>query len=208
LRPPSSASLKSLESATKEFEGNRHLASEYLQGRGIDPDTAARFRLGVVGESASHFPEMTGRLAIPGIGYQGQVYSLRFRSLNDTGPKYLGAGEVQTMLYNLQSVSLQLDEIHVTEGELDAVVLEKLGYHAVGVTGANNWKRHHPRVLAGFRKIYVWGDGDQAGRDFARKVCASLTGTVNVTLPPGHDVTSVYMEQGEAGIASLLKEDE
>jgi DNA primase len=207
LRPLSASLKQSLEEAVAEHEGNLHLASQYLRERGIDPDTSARFRLGVVSESSTLNPEMRGRLAIPSLGMGGGVYNIRFRALDGSAPKYLGISGFETRLFNVRAIHSAADFICITEGELDAVILEQCGYPAVGVCGANSWKRHHPRMFAGFQKVYVFGDGDDAGRKFAAQVSNTLLSAVRVNMNAGQDVTDLFMEQGAEGISALIEED-
>lgn len=208
MRPLNAALKKSLAESAAEHEQNIDLAKDYLLARGIDHASAVRFRLGVVSESATHNPDMAGRLCIPSIGMDDGVYNVRFRTMNDEKPKYKGLSGFETRLFNNRAFTSAVDTIHITEGELDAVVLEKLGYPAVGVCGANAWKRHHPRMFAGFTRVYVWGDGDDAGQQFAGKVTGSLLSAVRVTMSPGQDVTDLYLTEGEAGIRKALGMDD
>lgn len=199
---PLSASLKaSLESQTAEFEEHLDLALLYLQARGIDQDTAKSFRLGVVGDKNSKY---YGRLAIPSLGLDSAPYNIRFRSLDGSEPKYLGLPGVETRLFNVRAIHEADDEIHITEGELDAVVLNRLGLRAVGVCGANAWKKHHARMFAGFVRVYVWGDGDDAGSKFSAKVSDTLVSAYRCKVESGLDVTDLYLTSGEAGINKAM----
>lgn len=209
MRPLSSSQRKSLERATARYEISRELALLYLRARGINPDTAERFRLGVVSDPLMGHEQFAGRLSIPSIGPRG-VYSLRFRCIEEHDckerncPKYLGFGDAQTRLFNIQDIHDAVDEICVTEGELDCVVLSQCGFYAVGVPGSDNWKKHHPRMLTGFERVFVLGDGDKAGAGFAKRVVASLSNAVNVQLPQGMDVNDYYLAKGEDGIRELI----
>lgn len=207
MRPLSGSLKRSLAEAVAEHEANLSLASQYLQERGIDPESSARFRLGVVNESSMHNPEMRGRLTIPSIGMDGSIYNIRFRTLDGGQPKYLGLPGHEVRLFNVRAIHTAADVICITEGELDAVILEQCGYPAVGVCGANSWKRHHPRMFAGFEKVYVFGDGDDAGRQFSAKVASTLLSVVRVNMSAGKDVTDLFMEQGPEGIQKLIEED-
>jgi DNA primase len=203
---PLNRSLKaSLELLTQEYEANLPLAEQYLQERGINPDTARRFRLGVVNDSSSSYH---GRLSIPALGVEGKPYSIRFRALGTGEPKYLGMPGVEVRLFNVRAVHEADDTIHVTEGELDAVVLDSLGLPAVGVSGSNAWKRHHARMLAGFTRVYVWGDGDEAGQKFAGEIANSLVSVYRCKVGSGQDVTDIFLADGEAGIRKAMGEDE
>lgn len=208
---PLSAEFKnSLESSLLAYEDSRGQVIPYLQGRGISPDTAERMRLGHVSAPASAGHEQyMGRLVIPSLGHDSTPYALRFRCIEEHSckeaghSKYLGMGGQETRLFNVRAVHEAGDTISITEGEIDAITLEQCGYHAVGVTGANAWKRHHPRMFAGFRRIFVFGDGDKAGKQFTKEVSVSLPVSTVITMDAGEDVNSVYVNGGKAAIDKL-----
>lgn len=202
MRPLSGQQRTALEKATSRFEANIESALAYLAERAIDRSTAAHFRLGVVGPNE----EYAGRLAIPAIGPNG-VYSIRYRALHGEEPKYLGHDGLPVRLFNLRALHEATDEIHITEGELDAISLEQCGLHAVGVPGVPHWKKHHHRMFAGFSRVYVWEDGDDAGRGFARKVANDIQSCHVVSLESGTDVNALLQKEGKDGIeAKLLAE--
>jgi len=193
---------KSLESATLLAEQSLNLALPYLLARGIDQELARKFRLGVVNDSSSR---EHGRLAIPSLLADGGVYNLRFRSLDGGEPKYRGLAGVESRLFNVRDIARADDEIHVTEGELDAVILSGLGFRAVAVLGADTWKRHHPRMLAGFVRVFAWGDGDSAGQKLNAKIRESLTSSVVcASMGSGQDVTDLYLQGGEAALRKAV----
>ncbi len=75
---------------------------------------------------------------------------MRFRSVDGAEPKYLGISGALIRLFNLRAIAEAEDLICITEGEIDAISLESVGLPAVGVPGANSWKRHHARLFNGF----------------------------------------------------------
>lgn len=200
MQPLSPSQRDSLEKATAEAEGRVAQAETYLKGRGFDLATARLFRLGVGTD---------GRLTIPAVGPNG-VYSLRSRCIaahdHEGCQKYLGFEGVPVRLFNLRALQEAQDEIHITEGEIDAMTLEVAGLHAIGVPGVNSWKRHHKRMFAGFARVYVWEDGDDAGRGFSRKVTADIQSARHVSMDPNEDVNSTYVQYGKERILELLKE--
>lgn len=203
---PLSASLKdSLAQAADRYAKSLHLAEEYLTERGIGHELAEDFRLGVVADPIPGHEEYAGRLSIPYLGPRGSVYGMRFRTLDGEGPKYLGIHGTPTRLFNLRALhESDLPFMCITEGELDCVALAACDLPGVGVPGSNNWKRHHPRLFAGFDAVYVLGDGDKAGRKFTQEVCASLRSARPVTVPDGADVNSLLVTGGPAGLRELL----
>src|SRR5690606_41733300 len=90
--------------------------------------------------------------------------------------------------YNVGAIhaAARSDEaIHICEGELDAVILSKLGLHAIAIPGAAGWNPRHRRMLAGFNDVFVWPDRDEAGDKFAAAVMRSLYAALRVKLPYG-----------------------
>jgi DNA primase len=152
--------------------------------------------LGVVVEPVSGHEKFRGRLSIPYITPAG-VVDLRFRSLGHEEPKYMGLPGARTGMYNVRGLWEAKDTIAVCEGEIDALTLHfKVGVPAVGAPGANSWKPHYTRLLQDYDVIFVFADGDQPGRDFAKNVTKELRGVVSLEMPEGEDVNSMYLKYG------------
>lgn len=204
MRPPSDASLRSLERATAKYAANVDLAAEWLQARGIDRSTAERFRLGVVTNPEPNHDFMVSRLAIPSIGVRG-VISLRFRCMQGHDckasdcNKYLGEDGVETRIWNPQALHVPGSRIGISEGELDGISLEMSGLPAIGVPGGHNWKPHYPRLFQGYDEVFVFGDPDDAGKKFNTRVLRDVPHAIVVTMGQG-DVNDVYREEGAAGV--------
>ena len=186
-----------LEKACRNYEAGIHLAQDYLDARGITQAVARRARLGVVFQPEIGHELYEGRLAIPYITKTG-VVDIRFRSLSpEVEPKYMGMPGVHTRLYNVTDIEKATDWIAVCEGELDALTLSVcVGLPAVGVAGANSWRDHYTRLLADFERVYVFADGDSAGRQFATSLMKELPITI-VQLEDGEDVNSSYVKYGK-----------
>lgn len=209
MEPLSNSSKTALEEATARYQASLGEAHAYLMDRGISLATAESFRLGVVAAPITGHEQFIGRLAIPSLGPGDSPSSIRFRSMDGGEPKYLGVSGTVTRLFNLRALGRLGDTVHITEGEIDALILEQAGFSAVGVPGANSWKRHHPRLFAGFSKVFIWGDGDKAGQQFARTVFDSLDTGIIVAMNPGEDVNDLYLKGGvDALHRALGLEDE
>jgi DNA primase len=182
--------------ATKKYAESIHLASDYLESRGISQEVARLASLGVVSEPETGHEQYAGRLAIPYITKTG-VVDLRFRSLNPAvEPKYMGMTGAETRMYNVLDVEQAGDFIGVCEGELDTITLSYcVGIPCIGVPGANSWKRHYTRLLADFERVFVFADGDQPGTEFAKGLARELPVTI-VQLPEGEDVNSMFVQSG------------
>ena len=182
--------------ATEKYKASIYLAEDYLKSRGIPLEVARLASLGVVEEPEVGHEQYAGRLAIPYITKTG-VVDLRFRSLNPAvEPKYMGLTGAETKMYNVLDVEKANDFIGVCEGELDTITMSScIGIPCIGVPGANSWKKHYTRLLADFERVFVFADGDQPGTEFARSLARELPVTI-VQLPEGHDVNSMYVQDG------------
>lgn len=193
----SKSQKESLEKATAHYGQYVPLAEEYLLTRGITLQDAHTARLGLVAEPLAGHEQFAGRLAIPYLTPTG-VVDIRFRAINGEEPKYMGMPGTETRLYNVQSLEIAKDYIAVCEGEIDALTLYyKCGIPAVGVPGANSWKRHYTRILQDFETIYVFADGDQPGSDFAKKLAREIQGVVVINMPDTEDVNSMFLKHGQ-----------
>lgn len=186
---------KLLELATSHYQKAIHLAENYLASRGLSLEDAQNFRLGVVSEPIVGHEQYEGRLAIPYISPAG-VVDIRFRAINHEEPKYLGLPGSETRLYNVCSYFKATDWIAVCEGEIDTITLSKLGIPAVGVPGVKNIKSHHYRILSDFQRIYVFADGDPAGKEFTKDLSRRVPGIIPISIPEGEDVNSLFTKQG------------
>ena len=163
----------------------------WLEERGISEWLAREYLLGVCDDV---YP---GRLAIPYLRPSGTLW-FNFRSLTGDDAKYKSAGARH--LYNTVALDNadQTGEIAITEGELDAVVATSLcDVPAVGVPGATQWvgNKHWHELFRGYQVVWVLGDPDKAGRDFAKSVMESLPRARLVSLPG--DVNETYLQHRE-----------
>jgi DNA primase len=193
-----------LERATSEYGKHLERACEYLEQRGISRQVAENHRLGVVVDPLPGHERMVGRLVIPYLGRADAVSALRFRSLDQSEPKYLGLPGIELRLFKVRSLHEAGDTIHITEGELDAISLAVCGFHAVGVPGVTTWKKHHHRLFAGFTRVFIWGDGDGPGREFAQKLAREIEAAIVVPMPEGMDVNSLLVRDGPDVLRAMV----
>lgn len=186
--------------------------ARFLVGRGVGQAEAATHRLGVVADPLPGHARYTGRLAIPYLDQHGLPLTIRFRCLEDHNHrdfnhgKYMSLPDEPVRVYNVGAIHRAADELHIAEGELDAVILNKIGFPAIAIPGARLWRGHHRRMLAGFSRVWVWGDPDDAGAELVAKVTKSLRSAKGVNLRDG-DVTDTYMAGGaEALYAAIGRE--
>jgi DNA primase len=150
-----------------------------------------------------------GFLAIPYLDKNGQPLTIRFRCLADHDHRELGHGKYMSQpddiprMFNVGAIHRAGDEIHVTEGELDALILTRIGLEAVAIPGAHLWKPRHRIMLSGFNRIWVWGDPDDAGADLVNKITRSLVRARGIRLRDG-DVTDTFLAGGADALLSLI----
>lgn len=106
----------------------------------------------------------------------------------DMGGKYLTPPGQKARLFNTDAL-WNAEEVIICEGEFDALVLEQLGYNAVGVPGANTWQDNWTGYLEQARKVYVCMDNDSAGQAGAEKIARII----------GPKSRIVHMPEAEAG---------
>lgn len=197
LHPITDSQMESLEEAISAYEAAMTVeAAAYLLDRGLSEETVRTRRLGVVGDPMPGHEAARGYIAIPYM-LKGQPLAIRFRNLFGEGPKYLQPSGSRIGVYNVDAIHNADHVIHVTEGEFDAMVLEQAGLHAIGFPGASTFRGYHGRMLAGFNRVWVWGDPDAAGAEFVQKLINRLPRSARgVKLRIG-DVTETYLAASE-----------
>jgi hypothetical protein len=139
-------------------------------------DSILRYRLGWVSNPLPEHEMMRGRLCIPYLKKSG-IVALKFRCIQghkckDFGHvKYLSDGS--QWLYNTFALDLPGDTIGVCEGEIDAITLNSIGVHAVGIPGVESWKGH-----------------------LARQIQESIPRARIIPLPEMSDVNSTFVDLG------------
>jgi len=182
--------------AAKYYHSAIHEAEDYLAGRGITLEAAEKARLGVVLDPLTGHEQYVNRLAIPYLTKSG-VVDIRFRSLGQEEPRYMGLTGASTRLYNVGAFFRASSYICICEGEIDTITLDYVcGIPSVGVPGVNNWKKHYTRLLSDFDKVFLFADGDNAGTEFAKSLARELSSLVIIQAPEGEDVNSLYKIHG------------
>lgn len=129
----------------------------------------------------------------------GNVMLIRGKEM---GGKYLTPPGQKTRLYN-SDTTWASEQTIIAEGEFDALVLEQLGYSAVGLPGANVWQPSWADYFTDQRKVHICLDPDPAGQAGAEKVAHSIGGKARIVkLPeaasgdPKMDITEFIVTQG------------
>lgn len=213
---PSRRQRRQMEKALQAWEGNLSLGVSYLESRGITAETAARFRLGVVGSAEPGFEKYLHRLAIPYFDRAG-VCGFEFRCLKDhdckkvSCRKYLQVDGQELGLWNvLDVVDSDEDTMHICEGVLDGITLTQVvGNEPVGaLSGVSKWAPYFPYLLQGFERVVLWADPDEAGDKMRLKFRQHVPSVDIVNLPAPDDVNSLFCGKGPESIRSLYIDEE
>lgn len=209
LRPLSDSQRERLELAVSRYQAALTAdAIGYLVDRGVRKEAAAMFRLGSVVDPIPGHGHMRGMLSIPYLRAGSLPLSIRFRCIfnheHDGHGKYMSLPEEPSRMFNVRAIDEADDEINLTEGEFDAIILTQAGYPTVAIPGVHNWKYRHMRMLAGFSRINVWADPDDAGAEFAERVARALRTARVLQLREG-DVSDTYLSGGEAALREVYE---
>lgn len=225
MRLPSSEQRIFFEQAVSQYQ--RDLSSDttaqaYLKGRGIGPEIAATFRLGVVRNPLLSHEHYAGRLVIPYLTPSGPV-NFTFRCMENhvckevvryvdakgvehRCVKYLAPSAERT-LYNVGAFRIDADALYVCEGEIDTLTLSACGFPAVGVPGVSQWKEYYTRCFMDYidsGRIFCVADGDDAGLKMARFLASELKARI-IRPPKGSDINSIYSKGGADAVRQWLR---
>lgn len=132
---------------------------------------------------------LQGMVTIP-YHVHGSVVMIRGK---DMGGKYVTPPNQKTRMYNTDCLT-SAEEVVITEGEFDALVLEQMGYNAAASPGANVWQDSWDGYFQDARLVYVVFDPDKPGREGAHKIKDHLGHKVKVVdlpVPDGVDPKDV-----------------
>ena len=206
----SEASLRLLEAANTYFMNSTtpEVYKYLMEERGLELDTIENHRFGYDdGGLHDHLVEMgfekdqivasglvrknntdflKGCITIPYVT-NGQVVAIRGKLI---GGKYLTPPGNGARLFNVDNLHGATDVV-ICEGEMDSIVVEQMGYPAVGVPGANTWQNNWDNYVSGLDHIYICFDNDAAGQTGADKLASRFSGKAKVIQLPEGDYSDV-----------------
>ncbi|MEU0158999.1 toprim domain-containing protein [Streptomyces sp. NPDC006261] len=202
-------------------------AEAYLVARGFG-EGAEKWLPGYVGDSVTVGHEQyRDHLVIPYLRPAGTKFiaTVRFRCIRDECVKdsdgqyhFLKGqkeehgkhGKYQSLpadtprLYNTSALTVSSPYIAISEGEFSAWAVELDGIPSVALQGVSAWKDHFDRAFAGYEKVFILGDGDEAGNKLNAKLAGRLPNGVPVQLPDKEDPDSFRRQYGDGSIRQLL----
>jgi DNA primase len=168
----------------------------YLESRQVSKDLAARFGVGFFPGTGS----MRGRIVIPIRNEKAELVAYAGRAIGvDEKPKYkLPRGFRKSLVvYNLDSIGDQVEDICVVEGFFDCMRVTEAGYPCVALMG-NSLSNEQAQLLAGFKSIVLMLDGDEPGREATLALLPKLAASAFVkviTLPPDAQPDSLPLDE-------------
>lgn len=200
---------RSLERALDTYQKHLDEGLEYLAGRGIDREAALSAGLGVVRDPIPGHDHLVGRLAIPYLTPHGPVnYNFRcmrpHKCKEEGHSKYVMWSGLDVNLYNVSVLETAGQSLALAEGEIDALSSTLAGIPCVGVSGANKWKEHWNNIFEDFSSLYVWQEGDEAGKKFGDRVVSEV-GAIRIILPDREDVNSIWAASGAEALRARVR---
>lgn len=179
---------------------------EYLRGRGLSDDRLASLGVGYVQDPPLEHEHYQGCLAIPYMRWsprsQWSCISMRFRCISSHEHKDFNHGKYMSNdgdsphLYNARELLKDRLDIGLTEGEFDAQSVILGGLPAVGIPGTQTAEKWWWDAFEGYENVYLFVDGDEAGKKFAREVRRVLGNVRFIEADHGMDANDMMLKYG------------
>ena len=198
-RKSSNLSLPQLERQLEMYKGNQSSAQHYLEARGVLPEAAERFELGVHAQ----------RLMIPVRNANGLLVGFTGRAMRGQPSKYRNSTglPLSKVLFGLHLLPTSV-ELYVVEGYFDTITLQQAGLPAVATGRRVEFTRAQLKLLKG-RRVVLIPDGDESGRTGGSRGHQQLLEAgikvQMVALPDGEDPDSVVRDQGPDALERLVR---
>lgn len=177
---------------------------DYLHLRKINDDTIRYFEVGSYKGNVA-FPYKEGQRTI-GVKY-------RPPKKKTDGPKYMSVKDSKLTLFNKQNIDIEANELMITEGEIDAMIIHQCGYTNVvslgrGSASAERTIEEEKDFLDNFDSFIVISDNDEAGKEMDKAfidkfgVKAKL---VDKSLLENNDINLEYYYNGKSKIDKIIE---
>src|SRR6185369_12977488 len=142
---------------------------------------------------------------VPYFDAEGTLHRVKLFPDDDSPVHWLGPSKPQ-IPYGLWRMPKEGKVLVLTEGESDlfavSAYLPKIP--VIGIPGAASWKPDWAAYLAPFERVFIVGDGDRAGREFADRVVADRPDGRLVLMPEGADTRALLQTLGSRAFVALL----
>jgi len=182
------------------------MPKRYLEQRGVSAIQVDRWRIGYAVDS-----RLAGRIVIPVWTFAGGAddfvpWSYRARTFVDHETRYFFPKESDGpdldkmfgQLYWPPVSDRRRARVYVTEGDFNALAIERVAPGYIASLGASDVRPAHTALLATFGEVVIVTDFDLAGEHAAELLIAALarhTRIDRVRFPKGEDPDSVTPEQ-------------
>ncbi|CAM2960869.1 DNA primase [Helicobacter burdigaliensis] len=131
-----------------------------------------------------YYARLTQRVIFPIRSAQNKIIGFGGRTLGDHQAKYINSPQTKVfnkskVLYGYEKAKdsiFKLEEIIISEGYLDVIMLHQAGFtNAVATLGTSLTKEHLPLLSKGNPKVIVAYDGDKAGYSAAFRAATLLS---------------------------------
>lgn len=189
-------------------------AQRYLNERGLKNETLQKYQIGYNPVSYHEPMEQWGLKAqskddqplfIPaGISIpwamSGVIWKVNVRRFNSTS-KYLQLRGSQPGIFGADTI-YDHPITYIVEGEFDAMLLEHVAGDLIGVCTLGSASSRHlsSKWLSYFlqcQRIYLVGDNDLAGREWAEALMSASQRLKNIQVPEGKDITDFWRMGGD-----------
>ena len=155
--------IRSKDQLLKEYEANlTTVLRKPFYEHGLTDETIERFRLGY---QPAHTNEagtrISGRYVIPYLDGRRPKFFRYYAPDGDPKFKYTWEEGAQATLFNAQdAVGDHEGKVFLCEGEQKAMLLVQMGYAAVAVAGASQWKDEYQAAFTHARQVIIVYDND------------------------------------------------
>jgi len=198
-------------------------ALSYLRSRGLAAKTIGKYKLGwaprdltdrliakgysiadqrnaglrTQNQEGKEYPLFWDRLMIP---YEQRGYTVTLRGKQLSG-NIIQVKNTSVYLFGVDNL-LGHKEVYICEGEMDAMLLDQMGYPACAIPGAGSFQEHWKPWFDEAVRVFVCLDADDAGLKGAHRVKAMLgekAKIVELPVPDGEvstDISEYFQRDG------------
>ncbi len=144
---------------------------QYLEDRGIFRDILEEFKIGF---GSCKEAKGSTKIFIPYFDTSGDPLFFRFRAWKEDDPvKIFAKSGTELCPYLLQNVE-GIDEVFITEGEIDTLTLLSNGICAIGMPSATTFKEEWIGYFKNIKKVTICFDNDEGGRSGTKRIIEVL----------------------------------
>lgn len=160
----------------------------YMYKRGLTNEIIEKYDIG--------YDRVSNSITFPIRDINGRTLFIAKRSV--IGKMFILPSSRNKPLYGVYELDYNKPDIFICESFFNALTLAKWGYNAIALMGTGSNYQYDLINQLPFRTIYLCLDGDNAGRNGARKLCKNISkGKIvyEYLMPEGKDVNDLTLEE-------------